>query len=77
LLLESIVAEGYLRKTGNDFLKAANKLDQRAVVQAAAAQLIKHYPNVPPDQAANLVWGDAQRLFNWVDIANLHVGGHA
>jgi hypothetical protein len=78
LLLDTVIAEGTLRRKGNEFLQAARGLDQRLVVEAAAARLLKSYPNAPFDRAADVVWQDVQRLFGWAgDITDLAIGGHA
>jgi hypothetical protein len=78
LLLETVACEGMLRRSGNEFLQAARGVDQRDIVEAAAARLIELHPSAPFEQARHVVWADLQRLFGWVgDIANLQVGGRA
>jgi hypothetical protein len=78
LLLETVIAEGMLRRTGNEFLHAARGVDQRDIVEAATARLLELHPNAPFEQARHVVWADLQRLFGWAgDIAGLEIGGHA
>jgi hypothetical protein len=76
LLIETVVAEGRLKLAGSQFLKAAEGLDQRLVVESAVERLRTKLPRASVNDCTAAVWGDCYRLFGWPgDVADLEPGG--
>jgi hypothetical protein len=77
LLLDTVSYEGMMRRAGSEFLHAARGIDQREIVEAVTARLIELHPSAPFELARDVVWADLERLFGWVDVADVATGGSA
>lgn len=69
-MLQAIIKEGELDAAGEG-------LGQVEVVRRAAERLREALPSTSTKEAIAAVWRDAQRLFNWRDVADLQIGGRA
>jgi hypothetical protein len=77
LLLQTVVAEAQFRRAGQAFLEAAEGLDQREIVERAAASLCRQLPSAKMADALDAAWADVERLFGWRNLSDLEPGGSA
>jgi hypothetical protein len=72
-----VCARGKYFQAGREFLEAAENLNRQDIIECAIERFASGFPKADAKDVRRAIRNDFARLFDWHDLSDLKVGGHA